>query len=142
MGDKIMVEEICIAEHIKPFLNEIAERLWSGHAAVMVGSGFSKNAKPNGSNSPKFPDWYQLGDLFYAKIHGKEPSDSRYLNVLKLADEVQAAFGRPTLDQLLRSSIPDNYYEPSNYMLTFLNFLGLMYLQPIMTLCWRELAHQ
>ena len=99
---------IGIAEEIKPYLNEIAERLWSGHAAVMIGAGFSKNAHKS------FPKWNQLGDIFYKRIHGKVPeSDTHYLNVLKLANEIQAAFGRPALDQLLRSSIPDKDYEPS-----------------------------
>ncbi|WP_352404914.1 hypothetical protein [Sporanaerobacter acetigenes] len=31
-----------IPKDIELYLNEIAERLWSGHAAVMVGAGFSK----------------------------------------------------------------------------------------------------
>jgi hypothetical protein len=98
-----------IAEEIKPYLNEIAERLWSGHAAVMIGAGFSKNSHES------FPDWDQLGNIFYRKIHNKKPEGHQhYLNILKLANEVQAAFGRPALDQLLRSSIPDKKYEPSS----------------------------
>ena len=28
------------------FLSEIAERLWSGHASLMVGADFSMNAMP------------------------------------------------------------------------------------------------
>jgi hypothetical protein len=107
------LNEIQINETIIPYLNEIAERLWSGHAAVMVGAGFSKNAKPNGTSCPGFPDWSQLGDLFYERIHGRKPDNQKYLNVLKLADEVQAALGRSVLDQLLRSAIPDKDYEPS-----------------------------
>ncbi len=95
-----------IDNNIRPYLDEIAARLWSGHAAVMVGAGFSKNA------DDQFPDWPQLGDIFYKKIHGREPTQ-RYLNVLKLADEVEAAFGRPVLKGLLRSSIPDKNCEPS-----------------------------
>lgn len=31
-------------DSIRFCLNEIAERLWAGRAAVMVGAGFSKNA--------------------------------------------------------------------------------------------------
>lgn len=93
-----------IAKDTILYLNEITERLWSGHAAVMVGSGFSKNAK---KSNP-------LGNAFYKKIHNSEPNENQhYLNVLKLADEVQAAFGRPVLDQILRSEIPDLGYEPS-----------------------------
>ncbi|MBF0407013.1 MAG: hypothetical protein HQM10_06655 [Candidatus Riflebacteria bacterium] len=60
-----------VPENIQPFLNEIAERLWSDHAAVMVGAGFSKNAEPIGTSSSGFPDWNQLGDLFFEKIHAK-----------------------------------------------------------------------
>ena len=103
-----------IPDSILPYLNEIAERLWSRHAAVMVGAGFSRNAKPNSASCPVFPDWSQLGDLFYEKIHGIKPGiQSKYLSVPKLADEVQAALGRPVLDQILRNAIPDLDYEPS-----------------------------
>ncbi len=103
-----------IPSSISPYLNEIAERLWSGHAAIMVGAGFSKNASPNGTSTRGFPDWQQLGDLFYEKINGTKPDNKgKYLNVLKLADEVQAALGRPALDQSLRDVIPDYEYEPS-----------------------------
>lgn len=107
------MDSITLHENIIPYLNEIADRLWSGHAAVMIGAGFSKNARPNGALCPRFPDWPQLGDLFYERIHGRKPDDQKYLSALKLADEVQAALGRPVLDQLLRSAIPDKDYEPS-----------------------------
>src|SRR5690606_12657925 len=92
--------EADVPDSIRPYLNEIAERLWAERAAVMVGAGFSKNAG-NG-----FPDWNQLGDLFYQKAHGvkPDPAKQKYLNVLRLAEEVQAAIGRPALENLLRSN--------------------------------------
>jgi hypothetical protein len=98
-----------VPDTIRPYLNEIAERLWAKRAVVMVGAGFSKNAG-NG-----FPDWNQLGDLFYHKAHGikPDPAKQKYLNVLRLAEEVQAAIGRPALENLLRSNIPDLNIEPS-----------------------------
>ena len=103
-----------VPDNLRPYLTEIAERLWSGRAAVMIGAGFSKNATPNSASDSGFPDWSQLGDLFYEKIHGRKPdTQSKYLNVLKLADEVQAAFGRSALNQILRDAIPDYDYEPS-----------------------------
>ena len=37
-----MSSDINLPESIRPYLNEIAERLWAERAAVMVGSGFSK----------------------------------------------------------------------------------------------------
>ena len=101
--------EFDLPDLIRPYLNEIAERLWAERAAVMVGAGFSKNAG-NG-----FPDWNQLGDLFYHKAHGvtPDPAKQKYLNVLRLAEEVQAAIGRPALENLLRSNISDLNFEPS-----------------------------
>lgn len=98
-----------VPDSIRPYLNEISDRLWDGRAAVMVGAGFSKNAGRG------FPDWNQLGDLFYQKAHGTkpDPANPKYLNALRLAEEVQAAIGRPALENLLRSNIPDSDIEPS-----------------------------
>ena len=102
------------ADQVKPYLNHIADRLWSNNATVMVGAGFSRNAKPIGSTSASFPDWRELGDIFYEKLHGRSPSgDVRYLNPLKLAEQIRAAFGDPALEALLRRAIPDLSYEPS-----------------------------
>jgi len=107
MENKLSVD---LPDSIRPYLNEIAERLWAERAAVMVGAGFSKNA------GNVFPDWNQLGDLFYQKAHGvkPDPAKQKYLNVLRLAEEVQAVIGRPALENLLRSNIPDLNIEPSN----------------------------
>ena len=97
-----------IPANLHPYLDEIAQRLLSRHAAIMVGSGFSRNA------SPDFPDWPQLGDCFYKKLHGETPGpDKNYLNVPTLAHEVEAAFGRPALDRILHDAIPDLAYAPS-----------------------------
>ena len=63
----------------------------------------------------RFPDWNELGDVFYEKINGIPPKtkDKAYLNVLKLADEVQSAFGRNTLEQIIKTEIPDKEFQPS-----------------------------
>lgn len=86
--------ETNVPDSIRPYLNEVAERLWAERAAVMVGAGFSKNAGRG------FPDWNQLGDLFYQKAQGIRPDSTRqkYLNVLRLAEEVQAAISRPAAE--------------------------------------------
>ena len=38
-----------IPDELRPYLDTIADRLLSGHAAVMVGAGFSMNAATPGS---------------------------------------------------------------------------------------------
>ena len=78
------------------------------------GAGFSYNAEPVGSVSESFPSWEMLGNIFYRKLHGRPPGEeARYLSLLKLAEQVQAAFGRPALDRMLRHAIPNLRYEPS-----------------------------
>lgn len=97
-----------VSADIKPYLDDIAEKLWTNHAAIMVGAGFSKNA------SSKFPSWNELGDIFYEKLYGEKPASNkvRYCNVLKLADSVEAVFGRNTLNHILTSEIPNTLVEP------------------------------
>ena len=114
-----------VPNNLYPYLNDIAERLFSRHAAIMIGSGFirtpspigsgfSKNAKPHSDTSPGFPDWADLGDVFLEKLHRERPGPrARFLSVPALAHEVEAAVGRPALNQLLRDAIPDQAYEPA-----------------------------
>jgi hypothetical protein len=102
-------------KNIEIYLPEIAERLWSGHASLMVGSGFSMNARKGEAKTKNFPSWNDLGDCFFKKLYGKIPAekDKCYLDVLKLANEVEAAFGRPVLNKILRDEIPNMEYQPS-----------------------------
>jgi hypothetical protein len=116
-------EKRCIGENnmpqleieieLLPPLQEIAERLRNGHASVMVGAGFSINTTPHAGTEQNFPSWNQLADIFYEKAHGDSSSHLKYLNVLKLAEEVEAAHNRPALDQLLLDNIPDKKRTPS-----------------------------
>jgi len=103
-----------ISHDILPYFLEIAKRLWNGKASVIVGAGFSLNSIKNNTSNNVFPDWKKLGDIFYEKIHNKKPANQEhYLNVLKLAEEIEAMWDRPTLDQLLIDSIPDKSFRPS-----------------------------
>ncbi len=104
-----------INPEILEYIKEIADKLKNHRAAVMVGAGFSKNAEAILPTDKKFLDWNGLGDVFYHKTHGKKPgSDSQYLNVLKLAEEVEAAYGRTVLNQLIKDNLPDLEYAPSS----------------------------
>ena len=110
-----------IPDDLRPYLDTIADRLLSGHAAVMVGAGFSRNAAPLDVDSA-FPNWSELGDRLYERLHGHKPEpDCHYLQVPALAHEIEAAFGRPALDQLLRDAIPDLWHEPSSLHIKLLD---------------------
>jgi len=109
-----MKNDKLISNDIASYLNEIANHLWLNHASVMIGSGFSKNAIKTNTEVKDFPLWNDLGDIFYEKLYNKKPGKKeKYLDVLKLAGEVQATFGRSTLNQILLAEIQDDQYEPS-----------------------------
>ena len=111
-----------IGENNIAYLKEISDKLFSKHAAIMIGAGFSKNAIPNSPYTNTFSDWNELGDIFFEKLNGKKPGvNDRYLNVLRLANEIEAAYGRPVLDSILRQSIPDLNYSPSELHKKLLN---------------------
>ena len=96
------------------YIKEIASKMKHHRASVMVGSGFSKNAQKITQTDKKFLDWNALGDVFFEKVNGHKPGkENQYLDVLKLAEEVEAAYGRTVLNQLIRDSLPDNEYVPS-----------------------------
>lgn len=104
-----------IPSSIKPYLDEIAQCLSDRNASIMVGAGFSMNAKPTFENAKKFPSWQDLGNAFFEKVRGEDIRNAKYnfFDPLKLAYEVESNFGRPVLDSLLRENIPDNDYKPS-----------------------------
>ena len=103
------------------YINEIAEKIWSGHAAAMVGTGFSMNAKPKFESEKRIPSWNDLGIKFMEKL-GMDISKNNCLfqDPIKLASEVSANFGENTLNQILIDSIPDMDYEPSELHVDFL----------------------
>lgn len=80
---------------------------------MLVGSGFSKNTTRPSSADP-LPDWRELGDRFYARLHRSEPGPGdRYLHISTLAAEIEATFDRPELEQMLRDVIPHLKHQPS-----------------------------
>lgn len=99
------------------YTEEIIEALVSGHASVMVGSGFSNNADKNGYTKKHFKDWNGLADAFYEKLYGKrkdaDKPNKAYLSPLKLAQQVEEVFDRKTLDNIIINELPDSDYIPS-----------------------------
>lgn len=104
-----------IPSSILPYLEEIAQCLWNKNASIMIGAGFSMNAKAVFENTKPFPLWQDLGNVFYKKVRGEEIKNAKYsfFDPLKLAYEVESNFGRSVLDSILRETIPDSEYKPS-----------------------------
>ena len=103
---------------------QLCRVLWqkpTSRAALMVGAGFSCNARPISPSVGSFPSWQSLGRTILADLNVKSPDHSRHcleddsdIDVLRIADEYEAQFGRVSLENLVRRSIPDSLHEPAN----------------------------
>ncbi len=91
-------------------LYRIREALESGHAAVMVGAGFSRNAE----HGNRLPTWSMLMDALladlYPSVDGRRMAAERFGGIsgmLRLAEEYAVARGRAQLDARLHQLLPD-----------------------------------
>lgn len=107
-------------------INRIREALWQtpeSSASVMVGAGFSFNARAAGPHSRNFMLWQDVTRSLCTKLYPTGDSDrlkqaiteaSGTSGFLRLAQEYEAAFGRGALHSLLQELIPDDDYVPDD----------------------------
>lgn len=107
-------------------INKVREALWQlpvGKASLMIGAGFSRNAKPRGTDSREFPLWQHTTTALSEALY--PASDSAQLKraladatgtsgFLRLAQEYEVAFGRPALNAVIRNLVPDEEYVPDS----------------------------
>ena len=109
----------------QPHIDKIREALWSdigyGRASLMVGSGFSLNARPAGSSQVNFPTWRDLMEEMIKQIvasggeHTKLQVASQSVSgALRIAEEFAALHGRASLNAFLQMKVPDEHFQPSN----------------------------
>lgn len=110
--------------YIKDIANHLREPGIYGHASVMVGAGFSKNAVSIYGDE-QLPDWGELSNNIYKDLYPK-PNDAEELkkwdenrikktsgkNVIKLAEEYKVIFGQYKLDKLIEMNLSDENYKP------------------------------
>lgn len=97
------------------YMNEMADALAEKHAALMVGSGFSKNAEKMAVTEKWFMNWKELSDVFYDALYGDvEVPGKEYNSSLRMAQEVEIMYGRPKLEKILKDAVPDLEYAPSD----------------------------
>ncbi|TCI68024.1 MULTISPECIES: SIR2 family protein [unclassified Exiguobacterium] len=112
-------EKIDMYQH----LESIRQNLWSNdgksRVSVMVGSGFSLNAEKIEDDFSEMALWGDLKTKILEKLlHHPGIVDA---DVLQLGQIYEEEYGRSSLDELLKESIPDNNYEPGSIHSEFLN---------------------
>lgn len=120
-------------ERVYSCAEDIAMRLKEyrkyGKASLMVGAGFSKNAKSRGMKDIKPPDWSELADKMYCELYPKLPDmdeeqekewkKQRIIktsgkNVIKLAEEYVVNFDRNKMNHLIENAIADDLFMPGD----------------------------
>ncbi|WP_315122657.1 SIR2 family protein [Comamonas antarctica] len=99
------------AVHLRSIRNALA----NGNAAVMVGSGFSRNAE-GGHN---VGTWADLAKAFAAgmsegKNDGKSEGSFGASQAIQLAEQYERLFSRPALEQILKQIVPDERLAPGH----------------------------
>lgn len=100
-------------------LAEIRKQLWLGHASVMIGSGFSRNADRASTSIGLPPDWGELASMFVDQLYVDCSADVKarviqQKSVLQLAQEFESAFQRSGLNQFLKEKIADYNLRPNS----------------------------
>lgn len=101
----------------QPHMNHVSDALWriGGGASVMVGSGFSRNARPRRPDPLPMPTLKEMARELHRMLHpcGGNPTDCPPPErVPRLAEEYEAAFGPIALHEVLRRMVPDRDYVP------------------------------
>lgn len=115
---------------IYTYIEDIAKRIHDpvlhGAASVMIGAGFSKNADVI-DDETSAPNWEELAGAMFESLY-KKPTNLKEIdswkeqkirktsgkNVLKLAEEYKAVFGRNKLNKFIEENIDDYKYIPGN----------------------------
>ncbi|MGD1413412.1 SIR2 family NAD-dependent protein deacylase [Bacillus stercoris] len=105
-----------------PHLKNIRDNLWAANGkskvSVMVGAGFSRNAKKIEDSLSGMAMWDDLKKLLIQDlIHHR---DIQHMNVLNIGQIYADEYGRSQLDNILKNAIPDNNYEPDEIHSKFL----------------------
>jgi hypothetical protein len=112
-----------VPPEVARYVHIIRTALWRNNAAVMIGSGFSRNAIPIAAKARPFPLWNDLTNKFFDDLYpiGSLPEPQRQAQransihrALELAERYEATFGRTQLDNVLMEMIPDGEHQPGD----------------------------
>ena len=95
-------------------INHVRDALWRrpGQASVMIGSGFSRNARKNRPDAPDIPLLPDLADALSKELSVSRDKPECEVDAQELAQEYERDFGRTRLHQFLIDSVRDEDFGP------------------------------
>ena len=94
-------------------LDRIKRYLSQNMVSVMVGAGFSKNAKKMIPNV-EMKDWNSLVKTFWKQLYPGQAERFNFVTPMHLASQLEALNGRAELDQQIMNSLPDDNLQPGD----------------------------
>ena len=99
-----------------PAIKKLAEALWhqdakTHGAAIMIGAGFSRCSSKHADGAKKLPLWNDFAKRLASELDGKN-KDLAFSDPLRLAEEYRAYFGQAALNDLIKSEIHDEAWQP------------------------------
>lgn len=96
-------------------LEQLAKALWkqgkTRGAAVLVGAGFSRNARLLHEGGSYPPLWSELANEMQMRL---DPTMKDWKDPLRLAEEFRVVLGEPALEGLIRDLVTDEEWVPGN----------------------------
>lgn len=101
----------------RPAIEQLSRALWhrgyARGAALLVGAGFSRNARLPADDNPKPPLWSDLAKSMLTELYGEASgSGSGPGDALRLAEEYRVTLGQAALETFLKRHIRDDGWEP------------------------------
>lgn len=104
--------------HDFPSIKKMADALWRQDtkrhgAAIMIGAGFSRCSSKHADGSKKLPLWKDFAKKLASELDEKD-KDLAFSDPLRLAEEYRAYFGQAALNDLIKSEIHDEAWQPGS----------------------------
>jgi len=112
-----------VSDRDRPHFLRLTRDLWrdeGSRVSLMVGAGLSKHARPSPGASRPFPTGEELAEVMRTQLPSQRDFRSDRASgsprvassPATIATEYESVFGRPALEDLIRTQVPDDEYEP------------------------------
>lgn len=108
-----------LSSSLRVKLDRICRYLSQNMASVMIGAGFSLNAKKMNPHA-QMKNWNTLVSSFWEIIYADEEKQFEFTTPMHLASLLEASHGRSELDHQIASSLPDDELMPGDLHLALM----------------------
>ncbi|WP_411738525.1 SIR2 family NAD-dependent protein deacylase [Peribacillus sp. S4] len=116
---KFFQEKLTMYSHLRVIRDNLWAKDGKSRVSVMVGAGFSLNAKKIEDSFSGMALWNDLKGRLVKNL--SHHSDIKYKDVLEIGQLYVNEYGRASLDEILKEAIPDDNYEPDKLHYELLN---------------------